>query len=165
MDIAETIVQLVAHLGVLEAEVQRIDDDVTALRALSARYLSARDVVEGVDVLLGSQATHGPTVVRSSSSFAGGRAMSSPPQQHRHLSSGCKVGCDRAVKQLLDLRAKKIVWIAEIQQQLALFRLHHAMGAQLTRKLASMQSLVVPPVLGSALSVLSDSTILATESS
>ncbi len=149
MEIAETIVQLVAHVGVLEAEVSAIDDDMRKLKAIASRYKADESSSRDETVSPSSSRRARGTVGATSSASAS--------------SSFVLPGAASALSQLKALRQTKSVLIAEINQQLSLFKLHHASAQQLTRRLSAAQSIVVPPVLGVSLSVLSDSAILAQE--
>ena len=99
MDIAHSIALLNAHQGVLEAEISRIDSDVSSLKEVAARY---------------------------------------PPDSE--LASSAKA----ARLGLLRLRATKEKLLAEVRQQVELFRLHLPAAAQLLRRLGATQDVALP---------------------
>jgi len=115
MEIADTVLQLAAHKGVLEAEIARLQTDIDALKQLSHRY-------------------GGPKVAKAA----------------------------EPLKDLSLLRAKKEAQLAEVEQQMELFRLHHASGRQLLVKLAAEgQTAMVPSLVGPSLNAMTNSPILA----
>ena len=115
MEIAETVLQLAAHKGVLEAEIARLETDIDFMKQLGHRY-------------------GGPKAAKTS----------------------------EPTKDLAQLKQTKEKQLAAVEQQMELFRLHHASGKQLLSQLAGPgQTAIIPPLVGPSLNAMTNSPILA----